>query len=253
MLLNCSCIINILLRNVKQNSYQRLDIMGATEKKNDQEKIENKQMDARCKFFHELASQLSSPENSDGMLSDEVLTKVNDACKFGKGYYLVLFTEGKEQIASGFETWQDEMMLAKLKELPKLEGIRAKIAKALEIRLMDIISKEAMLVSSSFFLMPENLLAGTKAGARTCDVIWRYAGDKSTDFNYYTKRGLLLTVYASARTFYFADNSKDHEQTRQMIRESLDKVVEIAGAANNIKDRIRMPGLEDIPIFRMFS
>ena len=40
---------------------------------------------------------------------------------------------------------------------------------------------------------------------KTVDLMWRLAGDKSTDYNYYTKRLILLTIYNTS-FFYWLDN-----------------------------------------------
>ena len=97
--------------------------------------------------------------------------------------------------------------------------------------------------------MPTNIISGTEVACRSCDIIWKYAGDKSSDFNYYTKRGLLLSVYAAAQVFYFGDNSENHKDTKDFIKNALDNIINIASFKNNIK----MPKIEDIPIARLFS
>ena len=97
-------------------------------------------------------------------------------------------------------------------------------------------------------MIPTNLLSGNKSYTQTCDLIWNYAGDKSTDFNYYTKRGLLLPVYLSAKAFYISDNSKGHEKTKKFIKNALDNIINIA----SFKNRINLPNIEDIPILRLF-
>ena len=113
---------------------------------------------------------------------------------------------------------------------------------------MEVAPKNTLLNNSSYFAIPTNLLSGNESACRSCDLIWKYAGDKSTDFNYYTKRGLLLPVYISAKAYYIADNSMDHEKTKEFIRNSLDNIINIA----SFKSKINMPKMEDIPILRLF-
>ena len=126
---------------------------------------------------------------------------------------------------------------------------REKIAKALEIRIMGIVPKAAILEQNALFLIPSNILSGAKCYSKTCDLIWRYAGDKSEDFNYYTKRGLLLCVYTSSRLFYLSDNSKDFIKTKEFIATSLERIINIA----KIKDKVKLPSIEDVPILRLMS
>ena len=81
------------------------------------------------------------------------------------------------------------------------------------------------------------------------DIMWKYANDRSVDFNYYTKRGLLLSVYTSSRIFYIADNSEGFIKTKEFIATSLERIINIA----KIKGKIKLPSSEDIPILRLMS
>ena len=56
--------------------------------------------------------------------------------------------------------------------------------------------------------MPRHALEGARLAWRSADRIWRLAGDEATDFNHYSKRGLLIGVYAST-TFIFLDDQSD--------------------------------------------
>jgi ubiquinone biosynthesis protein COQ9 len=50
-------------------------------------------------------------------------------------------------------------------------------------------------------------------GWEIADTIWNVAGDTSTDFNYYTKRSLLLQVYAATLLFWLHDDSPAQEES----------------------------------------
>ena len=235
--------------------------------------VEKDRFAAKEKFLLLLSRYLS--DNKDAFINAESFDKVNELCAFSKAYWRILFEKGARQIAAAIEELEDDHMLKTLLAMEtKPEKIREKIALALNMRIIDPQRKELKLKLSSFFLSPENLASGLKAAAKTCDIIWRYAGDKSTDFNYYTKRGLLLSVYMKARTFYFADNSDSNFKTKEYIKEALDNVIKIGGIKRNIKQkmenvskglaeknplgktsllkRIRFPKIEDIPILRFF-
>lgn len=180
------------------------------------------------------------------------ITLINEAEKQNKldtNYHKLLFPGGLEQLVPKFENWLDTEMLDALNKLEKPKKIREQIALALETRIINLVPKNVILKNSSFFLIPSNILAGSESACQTCDLIWKYAGDKSTDFNYYTKRGLLLPVYLSAKAFYVADNSKDHEKTKEFIKNALDNIINIA----SFKNRVNLPKMEDIPILRLFS
>lgn len=206
--------------------------------------IAKKYEEQRIKFFKALAIALENTE-----WSNELVSSIETNCGFNIGHHHILFPGGQTEILLMFEQWQDELMINQLKKVKKPQKIREQIALALEIRLMNVTSKNVALNNSAFFIIPTNILAGNEAACHTCDLIWKYAGDKSTDFNYYTKRGLLLPVYLSARTFYFADNSENHRDTKQFIKNALDNIIKIA----SFKSKINLPKIEDIPILRLFS
>jgi len=196
----------------------------------------------RDEFFNHLALLVV-----DYNWGKDLYKKVEEKCNFLKNYHYILFPEGEYQIIDGFEQWQDRKMLELLaQDVLKLKT-REKIAKALEARIISIVEKPVILKENALFLLPCNFLLGTKCHIRTCDLIWRYAGDKSDDFNYYTKRGLLLGVYVSARLFYIADDSKEFIKTKEFIATSLESIINIA----KIKSKIKLPSIKDIPILRV--
>lgn len=144
-------------------------------------------------------------------------------------YYKIVFDGELPEIKDYYELKMDEMMMSELAGLEKPTKVREKIALALKIR------------ASLSHDLPD-----LKSAWRTSDNIWRYAGDISTDFNYYTKRGLLTPVYLSAINFYKNDISENKIDTEQYISDSLEKVIKVF----SIKSKL--PKLEDIPILRLF-
>lgn len=204
--------------------------------------IAKKHKEARNNFFNQLSFLISTAQWNKNLYK-EIETK----CNFPQNYHYILFPRGGSQIIEEFESWQDQKMLELLLTEDQNLKIREKIAKALEIRIMGIVPKAVILEQNTLFLIPGNILSGAKCYSKTCDLIWCYAGDKSEDFNYYSKRGLLLCVYNSSRLFYLSDNSKDFIKTKKFIATSIEKIINIA----KIKDKIKLPSVEDVPILRL--
>ena len=76
--------------------------------------------------------------------------------------------------------------------------IRERIATAVKTRLAVLKPhKEAARRAAAFLSLPMHAALGAKLVYRTVDAMWRAAGDTSTDFNFYTKRGILAGVYGS--------------------------------------------------------
>ncbi len=206
--------------------------------------IAKKYKEQRIKFFKALAVALKNDK-----WSNELVTSVEVNCGFNIGYHHVLFSGGQTEILLMFEQWQDELMIEQVKKVKRPKKTCEQIALALEIRLMNVSSKNVVLNNSAFFMIPSNILTGNKATCHTCDLIWKYAGDKSIGFNYYTKRGLLLPVYLSAKTFYFADNSENYQDTKAFIKNALDNIIKII----SLKSKVNLPKMRSIPILRLFS
>jgi ubiquinone biosynthesis protein COQ9 len=108
------------------------------------------------------------------------------------------------------------------------EKVRIRIFSALWARLKILEPyKPAMqrLVLSG--LVPLNTPRAGKLLWGTCDRIWYWAGDSSTDFNHYTKRALLLTILTSSTLYWLKDDSMDHCKTQQFIHSAIEKVMMI--------------------------
>src|SRR6185503_8515340 len=61
---------------------------------------------------------------------------------------------------------------------------------------------------------------------RTVDVMWRAAGDTATDFNFYTKRGILAGVYGSVLVRWFNDTGEDETATEAFLDARIENVMQ---------------------------
>jgi ubiquinone biosynthesis protein COQ9 len=62
---------------------------------------------------------------------------------------------------------------------------------------------------------------------RITDVIWRAAGDQSTDYNFYTKRGLLAGVVTTTYLYWLDDESEDFVETWAFLDRRIENVLRI--------------------------
>ena len=67
---------------------------------------------------------------------------------------------------------------------------------------------------------------GAKLVYRTVDAMWRAAGDTATDFNFYTKRGILAGVYGSTAMRWFNDTSEDEAPTEEFLAARIENVMQ---------------------------
>ena len=110
----------------------------------------------------------------------------------------------------------------------RLQGlkIRAKI-RSLVWKRLEVMgpAREAVRRAFSILAMPQNAPTGLKAGWRSADVMWRIAGDTSTDFNHYTKRLTLGGVYASTLLVWLDDQTEGWTDTAAFLDRRIDDVM----------------------------
>jgi len=129
------------------------------------------------------------------------------------------FKDGPVDMIDAWFAHIDGVMLAAVPpERLAVMKIREKITVLVEARL-DATSadRESLRRALAILALPQNLGKATRLGWRTVDTIWRAAGDLATDYNYYTKRTILLGVYASTITIFLDDESEGLAETRAFL------------------------------------
>ncbi len=154
------------------------------------------------------------------------------------------FPAGPAEALAVFSDWADRQMLARLEktDLDTLK-VREKVAAGVRLRL-EVLEphKEAVRRGLAFLSLPPNAGQGLKGLHRTVDAIWTMAGDRATDYNYYTKRLLLAGVLSSTTLFWLNDRSDGHEATWAFLDRRIDEVLKIGGRLGKT-----MKGLLDLP------
>lgn len=104
--------------------------------------------------------------------------------------------------------------------------IRERIAGLVEARLDTLATdREALRRALTILAMPQNLARAAKLGWRSVDTMWRMAGDTATDYNHYTKRTILLSVYTATITVFLDDDSEDFADTRAFLARRIDGIM----------------------------
>jgi ubiquinone biosynthesis protein COQ9 len=110
----------------------------------------------------------------------------------------------------------------------RLEGmkIREKI-RALVWHRLEIMgpAREAVRRALAILSMPQNLPLALRISWRSTDLMWRIAGDTSTDFNHYTKRMTLGAVYGSTLLVWLDDQSENWSETGAFLDRRIDDVM----------------------------
>jgi ubiquinone biosynthesis protein COQ9 len=86
-------------------------------------------------------------------------------------------------------------------------------------------AREAVRKALAILAMPQNIPLALRTGWHTADLMWRLAGDTSTDFNHYTKRMTLGAVYGSTLLAWLDDSSQGWSETAAFLDRRIDDVM----------------------------
>ena len=160
--------------------------------------------------------------------TERTLARAGSECELDKAATTRLFPDGAQSLVEAYSLFADadmERQLAQLR-LPVMK-VRERIAAAIKTRLGVLrVHKEAARRAAAFLSLPPNLLLATKLLYRTVDSMWRAAGDTSTDFNFYTKRGILAGVYSATLIRWFNDQSEDEHETSDFLAARIENVMQ---------------------------
>ena len=87
--------------------------------------------------------------------------------------------------------------------------------------------KDAIRRAVSVLAMPTNAKLSAKLLYETVDSMWRAAGQRDTNFSFYTKRGTLAAVYSATMLAWLADHSSNLEKTIGFLDRRLADVARI--------------------------
>ena len=141
------------------------------------------------------------------------------------------FPRGAPDLIEVFSREADRVMLQRIEELD-LSGlkVREKVAAAVRFRLEAVADhREAVRAGLSFFALPQNAALGLTCLYRTVDAIWYAIGDRSTDYNFYSKRLLLSGVYSSTLLFWLNDRSENSEASWAFLERRIGEVLKVGG------------------------
>ena len=139
------------------------------------------------------------------------------------------FAGGQRDLIAWHSSMADRRMLLALQDmdLPGMK-IRERIRTGVLTRLsQNEEHKDAIRKALSFLTLPTNAVLASKLLYRTVDDIWFAAGDNATDWNFYTKRGLLAGVYSSTLLFWLSDQSEGHKDTEAFLDRRIDNVMQV--------------------------
>ena len=158
------------------------------------------------------------------------------------------FPHGVSSAVEHFTALADRLMVADLAER-NLDNmpLQARIEEAVRVRLDRWAPhQEAVRRALTVYSLPQNLGGAARATWQTAELIWKAAGDRSADFNWYTKRASLAVVYSTTLLYWLDDQSEGSEATWDYLRRRMDDVVAGIKMRRTMMDRVQKT-VENLP------
>jgi ubiquinone biosynthesis protein COQ9 len=130
-----------------------------------------------------------------------------------------LFPRGAPDLVAGFSRWADRRMLDWIEAAPVEEAsVSAQVKRAVLLR-FEVVQpwREAVRRALAVLAMPPHALLGLRLVYETVDAIWYAAGDRATDFSFYTKRATLAGIYTAALLYWLEDRSEGFADTQAFV------------------------------------
>ncbi|MEM1385411.1 MAG: COQ9 family protein [Pseudomonadota bacterium] len=138
------------------------------------------------------------------------------------------FPRGGVDMAIGFHRMMDDALVAELDgaELARMR-IRERITHAVRRRIELIAPhREAVRRAATLLALPIYTPLGMRAIWDTADRIWTACGDTATDYNWYTKRAILTSVYSATVLYWLGDDSSESAASWSFLDRRIEDVMQ---------------------------
>ena len=172
--------------------------------------------------------------------NDNLFLNISNKSKFNYDEIKVLFPYGYKTI---LQMYLDEINNKMTANSVNLDLIRLKTherIRELIILRLKILEKEKKLIQKTFLylLLPHNYRLSSKNLFKVVDQIWFLSGDNSTDFNFYSKRIILGSIYTNTMIHFI--NNKNIEETIIILNKQLKRVSQIPKLKKRITNTVNL-------------
>ncbi len=159
--------------------------------------------------------------------SDAALKAAAEKAGINSAEMKAAFPNGGASLVEAFSHWADDRMGERMRD-NQAERVRERVTQAVKARLEALAPhKDVARRAAAFLALPQNAPLAASLMMRSVDLMWRAAGDRSSDFSYYTKRALLGGVYGSTLIHWLSDSSEGHVDTWGFLESRIDDVMQI--------------------------
>ena len=173
-----------------------------------------------------LAPPIADAAIFDGW-SDEALAMAAQQAGIDTDVAKLAFKDGAMgMIGAWIETIDVAMSAALPPEALAQMPIRERIRSLVAFRLDAVRGQEeALRRALAIMAMPQNVATALRTGWRSADIMWRLAGDTATDYNHYTKRAILASLYGATLAVFVDDESEDKADTHAFLDRRIEGVM----------------------------
>lgn len=138
------------------------------------------------------------------------------------------FPRGPIDMALAFHRWGDRKLDADLDAAELISmRMRERVTHCVRRRIELIMDhREAVRRGAALFALPQHSVEGARAIWETADLIWTRCGDTAEDYNWYTKRAILASVYSSTVLYWLGDSDPRAEATWEFLGRRIDNVMQ---------------------------
>lgn len=148
-----------------------------------------------------------------------------------------VFSGGLKDAIAHFSDYLNRRMMERLSSVdPQSMKIRERIRHAVQMR-FEIMHpyKEAEKLAVAYWMRPLRKFDGVRLVWRTADLIWDWAGDTSTDYNRYTKRGMLSAILTASTLFWLNQEGRDLASTMAFVDRRIENVMQFEKIKGKLK------------------
>lgn len=148
-----------------------------------------------------------------------------------------VFPGGLKDVIAHLSDYANRQMMAGLNMTdPQSLRVRERIRLAVQLRFEALQPyKEAERMAVTYWMRPLRKFDGIRLVWRTADLIWDWAGDTATDYNRYTKRGLLSAILTSATLAWLNDQGRDLTATMAFVDRRIENVMQFEKIKGKLK------------------
>jgi ubiquinone biosynthesis protein COQ9 len=186
----------------------------------------------------EIRRQLALPVGENAVFdgwSDKAVASAAAALSIDPDIVRLAFPEKPAEMVAAYVEALDEALVAAFPP----EAIAAmRVSQRIRAILLERFAlmtpaREAIRSGLAILAMPQNLARAARLGWRSADAMWRLAGDTATDFNHYSKRAILGSIYAATLLVWLDDDSDGQAETTAFLDRRLGEVARFEKAKAN--------------------